>query len=516
MASSMDFKKEEMLHNEEDVLIGQSRIEGVALRTKNSRSMTPLQTISASWIICNSWAGVAATVALAIVQGGPVTLTYGLIALFILVGACVLSLGELASVYPTAGGQYHWTSILAPKRARRVMSYACGAANMFAWIAICAGIAIIPAQLIIGIVIFYYPTYEAQDWHCFLIFQAINGLVLLYNIELLKRSLWIHDAAFFITLTSFLVITITCLSRSGGDFEPSSSVWETFLNDSGWSSGGVAFLTGLVAPNYMYAGIDGALHLAEDCRNVATAVPWALMSTLTIGFATTFAFMIAMLYCTHDLQAVVASSTGVPIYEIWHQATRSPTVATIFIVLLCLAATFALIGAQETASRLTWSLARDDALLGSKYINRIHDRLDVPVWALFFNASVVSIIGCIYLGSTSAFNAFIGTGLILQHVSYAFPAALLLYRRRASRWLPESRKFRVPGVAGWIANATTVCFALLVLVFYNFPTVMPVTGSDMNYSSAVLGVMAIVACLNWMVYARKRYHGPCLAEGGFE
>jgi choline transport protein len=83
--------------------------------------MTPLQTISASWIICDSWAGVAATVALATVQGGPVTLTYGLIAMFILVGACVLSLGELASVYPTAGGQYHWTSILAPRRARRVM-----------------------------------------------------------------------------------------------------------------------------------------------------------------------------------------------------------------------------------------------------------------------------------------------------------------------------------------------------------------------------------------------------------
>lgn len=113
-----------------------------------------------------------------------------------------------------------------------------------------------------------------------------------------------------ITLASFLAITVACLARSSGNYEPSSNVWETFLNDSGWSSGGVAFLTGLVSPNYMYAGIDGALHLAEDCTNAATAVPWALVSTLTIGFATTFAFMIAMLYCTHDLQAVVETSTG--------------------------------------------------------------------------------------------------------------------------------------------------------------------------------------------------------------
>ena len=147
---------------------------------------------------------------------------------------------------------------------------------------------------------------------------------------------------------------------------------------------------------------------------------------------------------------------------------------------MCFAATFALIGAQETASRLTWSLARDEALWGSKWIGKIQDRLDVPVWALVFNASVVFIIGCIYLGSSSAFNAFIGTGLILQHISYAFPALLLLYRRRASDWLPESRKFRLPAVVGWAANLTTVCFAILVLIFYNFPTVMPVTGSNMS------------------------------------
>lgn len=78
--------------------------------------MSGLETISAGWIICNSWAGLAATVALAIAQGGPATLIYGPIIIFVLVGACAASLAELASVYPTAGGQYHWVSILAPKK----------------------------------------------------------------------------------------------------------------------------------------------------------------------------------------------------------------------------------------------------------------------------------------------------------------------------------------------------------------------------------------------------------------
>ena len=86
-------------------------------------------------------------------------------------------------------------------------------------------------------------------------------------------------------------------------------VWHTFLNDSGWTNG-VAFLTGLVNPNYMYAGIDGAIHLAEECKNAAVVVPRALMSTIIIGFVTSFIFAITMVYCIKDLEAVVSTATG--------------------------------------------------------------------------------------------------------------------------------------------------------------------------------------------------------------
>jgi choline transport protein len=128
--------------------------------------------------------------------------------------------------------------------------------------------------------------------------------------------------AVFATLASFFVITITCVARSSSNYQPSVSVWGTFVNRSGWSSGGVAFLTGLVTPNYMYAGIDGALHLAEECKNASTVVPRALMSTLLIGFISSFTFMVAMLYCTSDLDAVVASSTGYACIPIFRDISR--------------------------------------------------------------------------------------------------------------------------------------------------------------------------------------------------
>ena len=86
-----------------------------------------------------------------------------------------------------------------------------------------------------------------------------------------------------------------------------------------------------------------------------------------------------------------------------------------------------------------------------------------------------------YLGSTTAFNAMIATGLTLQQISYAIPAALLMYRRRSSAFLPSTRPFKL-GYFGWVANGLTVVMAVIATVFFNFPTVMPVTSSNMSES----------------------------------
>lgn len=233
-----------------------------------------------------------------------------------------------------------------------------------------------------------------------------------------------------------------------------------------------------------------------------------------------------------ELMTLSNERYSVPIYEIWYQATRSRTAATLFMAILLTAAIVALIAVQQTASRLTWSFARDNALVGSRWVGNIHSSLGVPVWALVANNTVVFIIGCVFLGSSTAFNAFIGTGLILQQVTYAIPAALLMYRKRSSRFLPVNRPFKLFNPLGWVVNFFTVAFAIVVLIFYDFPVILPVTGSNMSkfseplgrrggelntdertdYTSAVIGVMAIFAAINWGIHARKSYHGPRLAE----
>jgi choline transport protein len=70
------------------------------------------------------------------------------------------------------------------------------------------------------------------------------------------------------------------------------------------------FLTGLANPNFLYAGLDGACHLAEEVVDAAKVVPRALFSTIAIGFITALGFVLAMLYSLTDLDAVLENTLG--------------------------------------------------------------------------------------------------------------------------------------------------------------------------------------------------------------
>ena len=67
---------------------------------------------------------------------------------------------------------------------------------------------------------------------------------------------------------------------------------------------------------------------------------------------------------------------------------------------MTLAGFVAAIGSVQTSSRLTWSFARDDALVFSQQLKIIDPKLGVLLWALLFNAFWLFVIGCVYLASS--------------------------------------------------------------------------------------------------------------------
>ncbi|CAG1976469.1 unnamed protein product [Fusarium graminearum] len=176
------------------------------------------------------------------------------------------------------------------------------------------------------------------------------------------------------------------------------------------------------------------MHLAEECSAPAKTIPKAIISTVLVGVLTAFAFAVAMCYSTDDFESLLTTPTGCvrslffgfksktkasgksltdwlanrfPIYALWHQATGSLPGATVLMVALLCVMMSALNAVHQTASRLTWSSARDDAIVLAKYLKLVHPRLHMPVYALLLNFVFCVIAGALYPASTSGMFLYV-------------------------------------------------------------------------------------------------------------
>ena len=110
-----------------------------------------------------------------------------------------------------------------------------------------------------------------------------------------------------------------------------------------------------------------------------------------------------------DLDAVYSTNiTSLPLAAMFQQATRSNglTFALLFIYFIDIL--FTVPGAWITAGRMLWTLGRDDATPCTNFIRKVSPRFKNPFNAQILCAIGGTILGAIYVGSATAFNAFVG------------------------------------------------------------------------------------------------------------
>lgn len=108
----------------------EANLVGMGYKQDMRRNYSVISVLGVGFSLTNSWFGISAALITGINSGGPVLIVYGII-LIALISTCVaISLSELASAYPNAGGQYFWASELAPRRFANFASYLTG---WFAW-----------------------------------------------------------------------------------------------------------------------------------------------------------------------------------------------------------------------------------------------------------------------------------------------------------------------------------------------------------------------------------------------
>ncbi len=240
--------------------------------------------------------------------------------------------------------------------------------------------------------------------------------------------------------------------------------------------------------------------MAEEIADPEIMIPKAIIGTVIIGFVTSFSYVIAMFFSVQNLDDILNSNTGVPILDIYYQALGSKNGALCLETLIVLTAFGCNIASHTWQARLCWSFSRDNGLPGSKYWSKVNTKTGVPINAHIMSCCLVALLGCIYLGSSTAFNSMVTACILFLLLSYIIPTACLLYRKRNIQqgpfWL---------GKFGLFSNIVVICWTIFAMVFFTFPYTMPVEKDNMNYASVVLVGIILFFLVYWFARGKRTF-----------
>ncbi|KKY16533.1 putative amino acid transporter [Diplodia seriata] len=472
-----------------------------------------------------TWEALSSVVAQALTNGGAPCLFYNYIIAFIGTLLTAASLAEIASIYPTAGGQYHWVASLAPSHTRLVASWFTGWINIGGQVVLTASAAFAAGLQFQALIVLNDAsgTYVPQRWQGMMFYWAVIAYSTAINIfgsRILPHTNTLsgigHVVGFIATV---LVLGIMGIGKEGG--HSASYVFKEVDNTSGWSNDGVSWMVGLLSAVYPFLGYDAAAHLAEELPNPSRSVPIAMIGSIVVNGLMGLIYCLVLLFALGDLSSLLASPTGFPFMQLFLNVTHSRAGATILALFISLIAMAANAAGTTSTSRTAWAFARDRAAPCSAYFAHVDERSQVPLRMVLATAALQGLLGFVYLAGATAFNAVLSMAVLGMYASYILPVAYMLaYGRRTDSSPVKDAATKITpaftlGAWGPWVNAASVAWLAVAMVFSTFPSVRPVTPQNMNYSVVVLGGWVAAGAVYYFGWARRWYEGPVVVVDGF-
>lgn len=197
--------------------------------------------------------------------------------------------------------------------------------------------------------------------------------------------------------------------------------------------------------------------MCEEVHQPAVEVPKAIVGGVMLNFLVGLCTLIPIAFVLPDIAMLANLPSGQPVPVILKSATGNSAGAFCLTIPLIVLGLICGVSCVTSASRCTWAFARDGAIPGSKWFKQIDPRFEVPLNAIALGMAVELLLGLIYFGSTAAFNAFSGAGVIFLTVSYACPVAVSFILRR--REVIKQGSFDL-GPLGGFCNIVCLCMSI--------------------------------------------------------
>ncbi|KAF2264314.1 amino acid transporter [Lojkania enalia] len=457
-------------------------------------------------LIC-TWEINITTFGIGLTNGGTAGLIYGFIVVASGYSLVYASIAELASMSPTAGGQYHWISEFSPAFCQKYLSYLSGWLCFTGWQASISAIAFLVGNSVQTLILYHDAAYGYQRWHGSLLTIAIVVSSFFFNTVLAKKLPLVEGLVLLIHICGVFAVAIPLWALSPR--KPASAVFTEFTNNGGWPTMGLSFWVGLMPLSGSLGGIDCVVHMSEEVKDASRTIPRAMLFSLPLNASLGFLMIITLCFCTADVDAVLSSPGGMagfPFVQIFYDATGSLAATTIMVLLPLISLVGSVIAEIATASRQIWSFARDGGVPFSRQVASVNPRWAIPLNAVVISLIINLLLPLISIGNTAAFNAIGSLGGVAINTSYILCIGSLLIKRLRGHKLPD-RRWSL-GKFGGIINAIALCYLFPIAIFQFFPPVIPVTPASMNWGSLMFGSMLTFSTVYYIVYGRKVYIPP--------
>ena len=448
-----------------------------------TRRMGAFQNFAISFaIICIVAGGITAFPA-ALSAGGGAAIGYGwpIACAFALIVAAAM--GQIASAYPTAGGIYHWSSILGG----RGWGWAAAWFNLLGLIFVVSsvnmGVFLLFRDLFLTQVLGWDVAAKGwvsavafdQGWWTQTIFiTAITIVQAVLNHYFLRLTTVLTDFSGYLILATAVLLTICFVA-----WAPSLNFHRlfTYTNFTGDAGGGVwpaatvmAYVLGigLLHGVYTVTGFDASAHTSEETRNAPVEVPKGMIRAVfwsfLVGYIMVCAFVLA-LPDQKDAAGAITDGVTAGAKQGWGSfnwlmaSSGMPSALKAILIIGIVASNFlcALAGLTST-SRMMYAFARDGGLPMSNLLKQVSPSFRTPgpaIWA----GGVLSVLATLYGG---AFLVLSTGCAVFLYISYLMPIAAGMLAEMNGAWAKKG-----PFNLGWasVLVAILAIIGCIVLIF---------------------------------------------------
>jgi amino acid transporter len=485
------------------------------------RGMGGFQNVAISFTIISILAGCLTSYAVGMEHGGPSSIIWGWLLVGLMSTIISLSMAEIASAYPTAGGLYYWASRLGSPG----WGWATGWFNLIGQVAVTAAIGYGLATFGAILLDFWFGYFKEMDdlfgasanasfYLLYAFFMLCSCAINFFHIRV-TAGLNTISAYWHMVGVAFIVGVLIVVPDH---HQSLSYVFTETVNNSGYGGGTTSLSSptfwfvwglGLLLAQYTITGFDASAHTAEETnkasRMAATGMWTSVVASVIFGWILLLAVTFAIPSTDFALENI-----GTVVPSIWAES-MSQRWAEALLFICVIAQFFCLTASVTSASRMMFAFSRDRAVPGHSLWRRVA-RNRIPRWSvagigIFSSALMIPAVWNYLVGY------FAGTAIAVIGLYIAFVIPVYLRFRKGDGW-DEPRAWSLGKHYKWIDVTSLVWVGIITILFIfplyraGLPWADDFTWELTNYTILWFAAIGLIFGGWWFLSAKNWFKGP--------